>query len=83
MGTDTVCRVEERKSLKQMPAIEFIDKVFNPFEKIETESGLLEKIEELSARIEDLLKLIKISGYHHGGFPIYRQEEINSNEDDH
>ncbi|MFZ0326854.1 MAG: hypothetical protein WBP64_09635 [Nitrososphaeraceae archaeon] len=83
LGTDTVCRVEERKSLKHMPAIKFIDNVFNPFEKIETQSGLLARLEELSSKIEHLLKLIDILGYHHGGFSIYRQEEINSNEDDH
>src|SRR5262249_44311665 len=29
MGKDTVCRVEERKSMKQTSAIEIIDKVFN------------------------------------------------------
>ena len=83
LGTDTVCRVEERKSLKHMPAIKFIDNVFDPFEKIETQSGLLARLEELSSKIEHLLKLIDILGYHHGGFSIYRQEEINSNEDYH
>ena len=83
MGRDTVCRVEERKSMKQMPAIEFIDKVFNPFEKIEKLNDLLTKLEELSPKIEQLLKLVEPLGYHHDAFPIYLRQEINSHQDGH
>lgn len=83
MGVDTVCRIEERKSLKHTSAIEFIDKVFNPFEKIEKLSDLLARLEELPSKIEQLSKLIEILGYHHGVFPVHQQEEVNSYQDDH
>jgi hypothetical protein len=35
MGKDTVCRVEERKQHPNRPAIEVINDIFNPNEKIE------------------------------------------------
>jgi hypothetical protein len=83
MGMDTVCRVEERKSMKQVPAIEFIDNVFNPSERIEKLNDLLTKLEQFSPKIEQLLKLIETLGYHHDAFPIYLRQEINTHQDGH
>jgi hypothetical protein len=49
LGKDTVCRVEENKQPKKC-AIEFINDVFNPTEKIEKQlSGISESLDKLAS----------------------------------
>jgi hypothetical protein len=48
LGNDTVCRVEENKQPKKR-AVEFINDVFNPMEKIEKQlSGISEQLDNLA-----------------------------------
>jgi hypothetical protein len=48
LGNDTVCRIEENKQPKKR-AVEFINDVFNPMEKIEKQlSGISEQIDKLA-----------------------------------
>jgi hypothetical protein len=44
MGKDTVCRVEERKH-PHKPAVDFINDVFNPIEKVEKINKGLKKMQ--------------------------------------
>jgi archaellum component FlaC len=56
MGKDTVCRVEERKHPNQS-AIEFINDVFNPVERVEkqiAEQG--RELSEIRSIVTELLK---------------------------
>ena len=54
MGKHTVCRLEERKHpATKRPAIEFIDDIFNPVERIENQiSGLEKKVERIVQWLE-------------------------------
>lgn len=71
MGKDTVCRVEERKSLKHTLAIESINRIFNPFEAIENHSSLEKKLDQILLEIEEL-SLPRLLGYfYRGGFAVY------------
>lgn len=48
LGKGTVCRVEETKQPKK-PAVEFINDVFNPIEKLEKQlSGISERLDKLA-----------------------------------
>jgi hypothetical protein len=48
LGKDTVCRVEESKQPKK-PAVEYINDIFNPREKIERElAGISERLDKLA-----------------------------------
>ena len=49
MGADTICRVEENKHPKK-PAVELINDIFNPLEKIE------KKLTEISERLDKLAR---------------------------
>jgi len=44
MGEDTVCRVEENKRFKNKPAIDVINDIFNPYEKIKKSLDRIENI---------------------------------------
>src|SRR5215211_859505 len=57
MGKDTVCRVEERKHPNQS-AIEFINDVFNPFERVEKQVAENTKMID---KLTDLLEKFSIS----------------------
>jgi hypothetical protein len=56
MGKDTVCRIEERKHPNISPR-EFINDVFNPFERVEkqiAEQG--RELSEIRSIVTELLK---------------------------
>jgi hypothetical protein len=55
MGKDTVCRVEERKHPNQ-PPIEFINDVFNPVERVETQ------LAEIGRKIDRICSVNNIDG---------------------
>jgi len=71
MGKDTVCRAEERKSLKHVPAIESINRIFNTSETIENHSSLEKKLDQIILEIEELRLPRIFSYFYHGGFAIY------------
>jgi hypothetical protein len=56
MGKDTVCRIEERKHPNQY-AIDFINDVFNPFERVETQ--IAEQRNQLSQIESIITQLVK------------------------
>ena len=71
MGMDTVCRVEERKSLKHVHAIESINRIFNPPETIENHSSLEKKLDQIILGIEEI-RFPRIFGcFCRGGFVVY------------
>ena len=54
MGKDTICRIEENKRPK-VEAIEFINDVFNPLEKLEVYlKGYDEKIDDVQHKVREL-----------------------------
>jgi hypothetical protein len=54
MGKDTICRIEENKR-PNITAIEFINDVFNPLEKLEVYlKGYDEKIDEIQHKVREL-----------------------------
>jgi hypothetical protein len=58
MEKDTVCRVEERKSLRNIPVIDFLNQVFNPFEKIEKQYAAHDlKIDEICYKLDQIIRL--------------------------
>jgi hypothetical protein len=57
LGPDTVCRVEENKHFRSdITAIQAINEIFNPYERIEN------KIDSLNGQFQDLMKLLKDAG---------------------
>ena len=53
LGPDTVCRVEENKHFRSdITAIQAINEIFNPYERIEN------KIDSLSRQFQDLIKFL-------------------------
>jgi hypothetical protein len=58
MGKDTVCRLEERKHPANKPAIEFINEIFNPLDRIERLFiNHDNKLNEISDNIKRLVEL--------------------------
>jgi len=60
MGKDTVCRVEENKHPKKR-AIEFINDIFNPYERLERQ--IIEQDKKLT-EISEMLKKLAIHRFH-------------------
>ena len=70
MGKNTVCRVEERKSLKHVTVIESINRIFNQSERNENHNLLEYKLDQIILEIKRS-RFVHILGSCYGGFTIY------------
>jgi hypothetical protein len=71
LGKDTVCRVEERKHSRDKPAVDVIDDVFNPIERVERRLAEHDtKLDEINGKLTILVNNKGVTGSKQSEIPV-------------